>query len=499
MSERNLALRWGISASVLLGLTLLAGRLTGLIRELALASVFGVTARADIAVLLLTFPDLLVNLLMAGGLSAALVPRFTALPALQALALLRQISYVVFLFFGAAGMIFVIWPQSVFSLLAPGVHWPIEAGSLTLIAVAIAVPLAGLSGICGAYLNANRQFFLTGSGTLIFNTCILAFLYLSTNSSELLTYLAAGIAAGAALRLLSQLSQLPTQIWKAHSESLLIDKTLVQAFTSAAIATALMLLASIVVRAMASTLGSGAVASFNYAQKLIELPVGILITSISTVALTQLSALQANKKSIEANKCMTENAQFALLIALAVTVPGMWFADSVVHVVFSRGEMDSFALIRVADITRIAFVSLPFIAISSLAIASLNAAAETKVVLKITSIGSLLVLPLLSLPGLMLSSEQGLMSAVVGFQAFVAIWLAHKAKLRLFGTKGILNQATWRYFATTLFVGIVISVLDNNIDRINHWFRIFIAGLGFVGCLFVIRHFRQSNSQLTGK
>lgn len=489
MANSPKAINWVVSASVLLSLALLTGRLTGLLRELALASVFGVTPNADVAVLFLTFPDLLVNLLISGGLSAALVPRFGSLQAEQAMVLFRQVSLAVLALFGLAGMILVAWPQAVFSLIAPGVHWPLMSGALALTAVAIAIPLTGAAGVAGAYLNANHKFFVTGCGTLIFNLCILSALLWARGSSDVLTFLAAGIAVGAALRWLSLLATLPGEVWRSHAEGPLVDKALVKAFTAATLASALMLMAPIVVRAMASTIGSGAIASFNYAQKLVELPVGILITSISTVTLSRLSILQAQNKSSEAAAAVTQDTQYALLVALAITVPGIWFADSVVHVVFARGEMGPSALMRVTDLTRVALLSIPCVAISSMAIASLNASKRTHEVLKAT-IGSLFILPFLASPGLLLSSEQGLMVAVVGFQAVAAAWLARLAKLRFFGFAGVVGPSTWRYFAGAVGFALLAATLDWAIGLHNHWLRLLLAACGFALSVLPIRYFR---------
>lgn len=495
MVNRDWALRWGVSASILLSMTLLAGRLTGLLRELALASVFGVTPNADVAVLLLTFPDLLVNLLISGGLSAALVPRFGTIRAEQSMVLFRQVSMAVLVLFGLAGMAVVAWPQAVFSLIAPGMQWPLMAGALSLTAVAIAIPLTGAAGVAGAYLNANHRFFVTGCGTLIFNVCVLSALLLARGSSELLTFLAAGIAVGAALRWLSQLATLPGDVWRSQADGPLMDKALVKAFTAATLASALMLMVPIVIRAMASTLGSGAIASFNYAQKLVELPVGILITSISTVALSRLSTLHAENKSSEAAASVIRDTQYALLVAIAVTVPGIWFADSVVHVVFARGEMGPLALVRVTDLTRVAFLSIPCVAISSMAIASLNASKRTHEVLKVT-IGSLFILPFLALPGLLLSSEQGLMLAVVGFQAIAAAWLAQLAKLHLFGSAGVFGPSMWRYFAAAVGAAVLVAALDWAMGLQNHWLRLLLAGCGFAFSVLAVRHFRVSHTRL---
>lgn len=483
-----------LSASVALSLALLAGRLTGLLRELELAALFGISSQADAAVLLLAIPDLLVNLLLSGGLSAALVPHFNTLARPQAVALFRQASIIVALFFGAAGALLVAWPQGLFYLIAPGMRWQILGGTAGLLAVAMAIPLTGMAGVAGAYLNASQRFFVTGCGTLIFNTVVLVALLCARGHADPLLLLACGIAGGAAFRWGAQLLALDRSVWRAAPPAPPIDRALVCAFGSAALAAALMLLAPILVRAMASTIGPGAIASFNYAQKLMELPVAILITSISTVALSRLSVLHANKMAAAAATAVSRDTQYALLLAVAVTLLGVWFSDSVVHVLFSRGKMDAVALGQVSALTRVALLSVPLIAISSMAVADLNASKKTHLVLKITFF-CVLTLPLLAWPGLANSSALGLMAAVVAFQAVVAIALGRASTLRLLGENGLF--ACWPYLIAVAIIAALVVVADLVLHPSLHWLRLLfpLCGLAAV-VLLPVRHFLRSHSTL---
>jgi len=65
-----------MSAGLLVSGGILLGRLTGFLREVAVASRFGVSRDADIILFSLTLPDFLINLLMGGALAAALIPEF---------------------------------------------------------------------------------------------------------------------------------------------------------------------------------------------------------------------------------------------------------------------------------------------------------------------------------------------------------------------------------------------------------------------------------------
>lgn len=475
----------------MLSLALLAGRLAGLVRELMLASVFGVSATADTAVLLLTLPDLLINLLISGGLSAALVPRFSSLDGHDAMVLMRYASMAVILLFSLVGVVLVAWPNLAFGLLAPGLAAPFEPGAAVLVAVALAIPLTGASGVAGAYLNAGQRYFVTGCGTLFFNLAVVAAMLLALRAGEPLLLLAFGIAAGAALRWSAQLITLPAGVWRVAARGPVWDRPLMRAFATAALSSALLLLAPLAVRAMASTVSEGAISSFNYAQKLIELPIGILITSISTVALTRLSALKAAGDDAALVRAAGHSVRHALLVAISVAAIGCWFADSIVQVLFGRGQMNQEALARVAGLTRIALLTVPFVALSSMAMARLNAVGRSARLLRPT-LGSLLLLPVLALPGLYWSSEQGLMWAVVVFQAVVAIWLAWEAGYRLAGAEAVLDRNIVPYLGAVAALAVGAAACDRAFAPQNHWLRLLLAGTAFALVLMPLRRFLRA-------
>jgi putative peptidoglycan lipid II flippase len=415
--------RFAIGASALLGGALLAGRISGFFREVHLAAVFGVSAKADMAVLLLTLPDLMINLLMSGGLSAALIPRLRLLSSPAAQTLSRQMLFLTLFFFSLLALTLIAFPSAWFSLLAPGIGVANLPSIIAIVTTAIAIPLAAASGVTSASLNSQQRFLVAGCGTLIFNVVVIvALTYGQYGQYDALIALGSGIGLGAALRLLSQLIVMP-QGWLFGPVTLsALDSIFIRGFIATAGASCLMLLAPVVVRAFASTLSSGSIAALNYATKLVELPVGVLIISISSVALAQLSAHHAANDCMAVKQTLHESLKRALCNAVGSGILIAYFAEPLIELAFGRGAMDSAAISRVVRITHLLLIGLPFIAMSSIAIAQLNAKEQSWIVLKIT-LGCLCILPVLVLPGLLIESEALLIFAIVGFQVIHAIWL----------------------------------------------------------------------------
>lgn len=470
-----------LGSGMLLAGMLMLGRISGLIRELGLARALGVSHEADIAVVLLTLPDLLVNLLLTGGVSAALVPRFKQLSADEGANLFLQAMIWAGGSFALVGLLLFLYPAAIFGVIAPGLS-PLGGGP-AVTWVALAIPFTALSGVTAAYLNAQGRYLVAGAGTLIFNLCVIVALSSGASGAYMLMVLGGGIAAGAALRLASQAAILPwTSIGGTRIRGL-ADRAVFHAFAAGVLAAGLTQMPQIVVRAAASLLGNGVIASFNYAQKLVELPLGILITTISTIALTKLSGLVAEGREEEVRAELVKDLRLALLLAMLVTLFGLCFADPAVHLLFGRGEMDATALDRVAALTRVALLGVPCVAVSSLCVALLNARLQTSTVFRVTLI-SVLAMPLLIAPGLAMRSTSVLMGAVVAFQALLALWLAKRAEVRLGHREGVFGRAMVRTLAVAGAIATPFLLASRAMGDCSEFLQLGVGGTGFVLALY---------------
>jgi putative peptidoglycan lipid II flippase len=444
-----------------LSIALLLGRLSGLFRELQLASALGVSRNADLAVLLLTLPDLLVGIILAGGVSATLVPSLRTLNPPTAAAQFRQSSMLAAVGFSLLAIVLVVFPRGVMRVIAPGLVVPSDAiGMKSFAAVAVAIPLTALAGVTSAYLNARDRFFVAGCGTLVFNLCVLVALALSMLVQQPLPMLCGGIVLGALLRWLMQLAAVPREAWTIQTTYWQLDVVFLRRFS------------------VASLIGPGYIAMFNYALKIVELPSGVLISAISTVALPYLSSLHAAGNTLEARKAANFEIRRAVLLGVTALLPATWFADAIVTVLFGRGQMTLGSLTQIVQLTRIALCGIPFIAVSSMAATALYAQGRTAAVLRATG-ACLCVLAIFCGVGFWRSSPAWLMWGVVGFQAALAFALLNCARLSLFTHEELRNSAITNSLLASLALSCLTVAFDWGIGSTNPFFRLAWAGGGF--------------------
>lgn len=420
-----------LRSGLLLSLALMAGRLAGFARELLLASAFGLSTQADVAIVLLTLPDLLVNLLLSGGLGVALVPALRGQDRARHVLLFAQASLAVSAVFGVLALVFAAWPALWLGLLAPGVSLDgLSSEPWLWAAIAVAVPLTALSGVSGAALNAQDRFFVAGCGTLIFNLCVIAALWLGLirvqEAPSTLLVLGLGVALGALLRWLSQLLALRRQLgsplvglWRQR----LIDRELMRSFGAGLASASLLVLVPVLIRACASWLGAGQLAAFNYAIKLVELPLGILITTLATVAYPRLSEAHQTADQVAFGTLLSDSLRRCLVLSLAVVWCGWQFGDALVTLLLGHGRLGLQEQAHVLDLMQVALLSVPWVGVAALLAAALNARQQAGTVLRCTAM-ALLALPVLCLPGLLLRSAQALMWALPLMQLLLVLLLA---------------------------------------------------------------------------
>lgn len=427
MAKHNL-----LNAGLLLSLALMAGRLTGLVRELMLASTFGATEEADMAIILLTLPDLLSNLLLSGGLSIALIPAIRQAATENRNAIVGQASLVVFIFFSILGLLFAAAPQWWFTVLAPGLA--IQSNTIhywTLLLLSAAIPLTALSGVTSAALQSENRFFIAGCGTLVFNLCVIAALYtIAITPSKALLLLCTGVVIGSLLRWGSQWA-----IYRIHYGQLiplrslrwLITSDLIKIFLTGLTAASLLILVPVCIRAAASWLGNGQLSIFNYAIKLVELPLGVLITALATVLYPVLSQAFVDKNDKQFSSTLKTAISKSLVLSTAIVLCGWHFSDSIVRLLFGFDRLSEGQRKEISQLTQIAILAVPWIGIASLMTAALNASNQSKQVLRYTLV-ALLTLPLLLAPGLILESGTILMTALPFFYILLALLLCHSSR-----------------------------------------------------------------------
>lgn len=352
-----------LKAGLLSLLLLLASRVLGVVRETALAAAFGNSGMADVVIVMVTLPDWLAGVLVSGALAYVLLPQWSKESVAQQNASQNQVTRR--LLWGSlvlAGLICVA-QGPVAALLVPGASAALQgAASHAVVWSALALPAAMLAGLWATRLQHERDFVGLYSANLVVNGVLIAALLF-------LGFRGVGTGAVQALGVFLLMAVVLRLLWQGwrmrhlrHSSLPVTSPTVAslplpswRIWMWAALGAGLPLTLPFVARTFASEAGEGALATFNYAWKLVELPLVLaiqLVASLAFPAIARAHAASASGRGLTSADAMATAVRNALVLAwtlaCAAAAALLVGAPLVASFLFGWGRMEVSALEQIA-------------------------------------------------------------------------------------------------------------------------------------------------------
>lgn len=343
---------------------LVVSRLLGLVRESAQAAAFGTTGLGDVVVLMLTLPDWMAGLLAGGALAYVLLPHWAQQAPPAVAATQRTVAHALLLLGALLAVLLWLGREAALAVLAAGV--PLSLRGVALQAVgwsALALPAALLAALWSTRLQHERDFTGVYGANLVVNIGLILAMILIAGSDHFT--LAIGIFG--LFFVVTMLLRLVWQAWRLRRRGLAAPPAGWQPPTAraasalpplslwlwAGLSAGLPLLLPFVARSLASRGGEGALATFNYAWKLVELPLVLAIQLVASLAFPSITRAFAAQ---QADSAETQSADASVRGAMALSwtlacaaVAGLLLgAPAVAALLFGWGRMEPQALSRVA-------------------------------------------------------------------------------------------------------------------------------------------------------
>ena len=338
---------------------LLISRLLGLARESAQAAAFGTSGLGDVVIVMFTLPDLLVGVLVSGALSYVLLPAWAKQSQSGYQVKLKRLTINLGVAALFIGVVLWVFRGAVVQALAPGLRGEMRALSTQSIGWSAAVlPLAMVAALWATRLQHARDFVGMYAGSVLVNMVLVAGL-IAVGSAvwvdgaaprSAVATLGGCLVLAMLLRLLwlawrlsKSASQLPT------SASFTPGALMPPAATVwlwAVLASSLALVLPLAARSVVSQSGEGALASFNYAWKLIELPLLLAIQLVATIAFPAIAAAPAD--SPERQRALAIAFALAWTLACAAVAVVAVFSRPLADLLFGWGSMSPAAISVIA-------------------------------------------------------------------------------------------------------------------------------------------------------
>ena len=320
-------------------------RVLGFVREILTASALGAGAVSDAFFVALRLPNLFRTLFAEGAFSAAFVPLFSGMIAKDGREHAMRFAQDTFSGLLTALTIFVIlgeiFTPAILHVVAPGFSQDPAHFRLTVELTRITFPYLGfisLASFQGGLLNAVDRFAATAATSILLNLFLIAVLVHKPVTGQSLSWAVtvSGIAQCLWLAWSCRRAGLKLGLPRLHlSPELRRLMRIMLPGVFGAGATQLNLMVSTAIASLAPT---GSVSYLAYADRLNQLPLGVVGVAVATAILPTLSRHIRKGEDSAALHTQNRGLELALLLTLPAAVALLLESHAILHVLFQRGK-----------------------------------------------------------------------------------------------------------------------------------------------------------------
>lgn len=405
------------------GFTLLS-RMSGFARDIVLAAVLGAGAMMDAFSVALRLPNHFRAIFGEGAVNQAYIPAYARIrqqggEAAAALFSNRVFSLNLIVQVVLIAIALPLMPEIV-RLLAPGFANDPQRFDLAVALTRITFPyllFITLVTLLSANLNAVDRYAAAAAAPILMNICLIAalavaFLFPSAAYAAAWGMAAAGVLEWLLVAIAARHAGVAAALTRPRLDADV--RSFFKAFGPAVIGSAGVQIALFADTIIASLLPAGAYASLYYAERLYQLPIGVIAIGVGTVLLPTMSRLLA--AGSEAGSDKAQNRAVALTIVAAAPFAAAFLAipELIVSALFERGRFDG-AASQAAGAVLLAYAAgLPAIVLIRTQLSTFQARGDTTtpMLVSLAAIGANVALKLLlwrgfGAPGLALATAAG--------------------------------------------------------------------------------------------
>ncbi|HET8571242.1 MAG TPA: murein biosynthesis integral membrane protein MurJ [Candidatus Limnocylindria bacterium] len=345
-----------VNASLILTVAALASRLLGWVRLLVIGSQFGASRELDAYFAAFRIPDAIFQLVVAGALSAALIPVFQGYRAREqegeAWRLASSVINLVVIALAGLSLLMAIFAPMIVPIVAPGFDAPTTELTVRMTRVMLLSPVfIGMGAVVSGILNSYERFAIPAIAPLIYNLAIiLAAIFLAPVMG--VEGLAVGVAVGSLAHLAIQLPNLG-RVGQRYDLSIGLRHPGVRKVAWLMGPRMLGLAAGqinfIVSTVLASGLAEGSITAYNYAFQLSQIPVGVLGVSVAVALFPTLSRDAALGRINEIRRQVAGSLRILVFLAAPLTAIMIVLAEPLAAVFFQYGLFGQRATERTAS------------------------------------------------------------------------------------------------------------------------------------------------------
>ena len=372
----------------IVGAFTLLSRLIGFVRDLLVARLFGSGLFADAFYVAFRIPNLLRSVVAEGAFTSAFVPIFSgelAKGKTQARLAFQEISGLLIIATTLLTILGVLFAEPIVTLFAPGFESIPGKTELSITLTRIMMPyiiFVSFVALLGGVLNSMKIFGTAAFAQVVMNMvlvggALIAALYAPELGVRILAY---SVLAGGIAQVLVQvppLIRVDLLVRPALRFFTPITKELLKLMLPALLGSAIYQVTIFLNTLLASLLDPGSVSWLYYADRLIQLPIGIFSIALATVLLPLLSGASARGEHADFSATLGNSLRYTSFVIMPIAVFIFAFAPELIAILFQRGAFSPHDTEMASAAVQAMSIGLWFTSCHSMLVRSLMAKKDT--------------------------------------------------------------------------------------------------------------------------
>lgn len=351
---------------------ILVSRITGLGRDVLMASALGASVWSDMFFVAFKLPNLFRRIFAEGAFTQAFMPSFVASRHKGVFATAIFLRFLLFL--TAFSLLITFFPEPITKLLAWG--WDSELIAKTSPMTAINfwyLDLIFIVTFLATLLQYKSHFATTAMSTALLNIAMIAalYLYMKEDPKTVAYALSFSVLIGGALQVLTHvfvlnklnLHKLLVGGWKYRKSKDVEEekKHFRSLFLPGILGNSTPQISAFIDTLLATFLMTGSVSYLFYANRIFQLPLAIIAIATATVLFPAVSKALKNKNETEAYKNLNQAFWLLSFLLGASMVGGILLAEPIVWLLFERGKFTEIQTLETVNVLQMYMVGLlPF-------------------------------------------------------------------------------------------------------------------------------------------
>lgn len=351
---------------------ILISRVTGLGRDVLMASALGASMWSDMFFVAFKLPNLFRRIFAEGAFTQAFMPSFVASKHKGVFATAIFLRFLLFLM--AFSLLITFFPEPITKFLALGWEWELIEKTSPMTAINFwYLDLIFIVTFLATLLQYKNHFATTAMSTALLNISMIAalYIYMKEDPKTVAYALSFSVLIGGLLQIITHiivlnklnLHKILVGGWKYRkSKDVNEEKKHFQSlFLPGILGNSTPQISAFIDTLLATFLMTGSVSYLFYANRIFQLPLAIIAIATATVLFPAVSKALKNKNEAEAYRNLNQAFWLLAFLLGASMVGGILLAEPIIWLLFERGKFTSLQTLETVHVLQMYMVGLlPF-------------------------------------------------------------------------------------------------------------------------------------------